>query len=553
MWDSETQQWFHSNHHILQAFGTQPESAAAAQFEEDDAEDGYTHSHIALWLRELRDPAIAEYGENYTVASTEDTQALGVGLGSRACRRRQAAKLALGLAFAIKTRCAAAVVAEYPEVAALLHNLRIEIKPFELIMPRNAGSSQEKTLRPERDPAKLQGEHLSMRLRPMLGGWQSAKLGYINVLPASREKAEKPQQLSVWKPCERRDHPDPLATILETPSSFELQLHLHDDSGKPWKLVMQQCTRRRLVWQHPSGGEESEDRWYSGIIDAIRSAADWISALYPNINSESDMEAGFVALSQDQPTSSNHTVGLCIATKNRLWQLRRALPFNLLHAWPHRRWTKIHLVDCGSTDGSLDWVKSRCGAAIEEGLLRVYTVKDRMPFWHASIAKNTSHMVAGEDILVNVDCDNLIGKGFPEDVVSRMESGCTVLQYEHGDGTCGRIACWRKDFLHIRGYDEDAFPMGAQDIDLRERLRTLHGRSVLQRVPDKRFGQAIPNDLNAKVACCDPLCGGGQVLKWGTMNSLNQRTYKTRREAGQVRRNLEKSQIGVRCQRVRKY
>ena len=38
-----------------------------------------------------------------------------------------------------------------------------------------------------------------------------------------------------------------------------------------------------------------------------------------------------------------------------------------------------------------------------------------MPFWHASVGKNTAHMVADEDILVNVDNDNLIGKGFPED------------------------------------------------------------------------------------------------------------------------------------------
>ena len=55
-----------------------------------------------------------------------------------------------------------------------------------------------------------------------------------------------------------------------------------------------------------------------------------------------------------------------------------------------------------------------------------------------------------------LSCDNLIGKGFPEDVATRMVSGYKVLQYEHSDGTCGRIACWRKDFLDIRGYDEES-------------------------------------------------------------------------------------------------
>ena len=90
----------------------------------------------------------------------------------------------------------------------------------------------------------------------------------------------------------------------------------------------------------------------------------------------------------------------------------------------------MHLVDCGSTDGSLEWVLRRCRAAIEEGVLQVYTVGDRLPFWHASVGKNTAHMVADQDILVNVDSDNLIGKGFPEDVVTRNK----IIIYYHANG-----------------------------------------------------------------------------------------------------------------------
>ena len=245
-----------------------------------------------------------------------------------------------------------------------------------------------------------------------------------------------------------------------------------------------------------------------------------------------------------------------MATKKRLWQLRRALPLNLLHAWPLRSWTRIHLVDCGSTDGSLEWVLRHCRAAIEEGVLQVYTVGDRMPFWHASVGKNTAHMVADEDILVNVDNDNFIGKDFPVDVVTRMDSGYRVLQYEHGTGTCGRIACWRKEFLDIRGYDEDAFPMGAQDTDLVHRLKMLHqheGQQVYQRVKVTEFSRAIPNDLQAKVACCDPqyVDKKNKPMRWGQMDWWNQRFFQVRREGGQVRRNLEKSQIGVRCERAR--
>ena len=81
----------------------------------------------------------------------------------------------------------------------------------------------------------------------MLGDWQSGKLGYINVRPAS---IENPQELSVLRPFERSDDGSLLATIVETPC-LAIEMQVHDggpDSDTPWKLVMQQCNRRMLLW-----------------------------------------------------------------------------------------------------------------------------------------------------------------------------------------------------------------------------------------------------------------------------------------------------------------
>ncbi len=74
------------------------------------------------------------------------------------------------------------------------------------------------------------------------------------------------------------------------------------------------------------------------------------------------------------------------------------------------------IVDFESTDSTLEWVLSHCRIAIEEGLLRVYSADGAMPYWHAPMAKNTVHMLASEDVLVNLDCDNLIGKGVLDNV-----------------------------------------------------------------------------------------------------------------------------------------
>jgi len=166
--------------------------------------------------------------------------------------------------------------------------------------------------------------------------------------------------------------------------------------------------------------------------------------------------------------------------------------------------------------------------AIDAGVLCVYSTAGNMPFWHASVGKNTAHVVASEEILVNVDCDNFIGPNFALDVVNRINNGSTVLQYEDGDGTCGRIAYWRDEFLHVGGYDEDCSPMGAQDIDLRNRLSKLnHSRkSKFQRVGHKDFpSQAIPNSRASKTRFCHPMYAN---VTWGAMNATNVRRFQAR-------------------------
>jgi hypothetical protein len=283
------------------------------------------------------------------------------------------------------------------------------------------------------------------------------------------------------------------------------------------------------------------DTWDGYFLDTVWKAAEWIEDSPRFLHSW--VHEGLPLLKRGVDTTwMPLSVGLCITTMNRLWQLRRALPLNLLHCWPHRRWAKIHVVDFGSSDGTLDFLLHRCRAAIECGLLRVYSA-DSLPFWHASVAKNTAHMVADEDILVNCDGDNLMGPHFPQDVAARFQDGATGLQYQGGTGTCGRIACWRADFDRIRGYDEDCYPMGAQDIDLVYRLEALPG-SNFKRVPSPLHANAIPNTQEQKVVNCSPVYG---QVRWGRMDTINRRVFQWRLDNGQVIRNLDRVQVGVKA------
>ncbi len=73
-----------------------------------------------------------------------------------------------------------------------------------------------------------------------------------------------------------------------------------------------------------------------------------------------------------RPTpQADWSLGLCMTTPNRLWQLRTALPLNILAMWPHRDYCRIHIAVCDSADETLAWITSSCYSAIAAGALRV--------------------------------------------------------------------------------------------------------------------------------------------------------------------------------------
>ncbi|CAK0896301.1 unnamed protein product [Prorocentrum cordatum] len=380
------------------------------------------------------------------------------------------------------------------------------------------------------------GEWPSPLLRPLVREWQSACLGHVVVEAVPDEGGAGGVVVLRASFCGPVDPMGPLGQLTVEGGFVRLEIwRPRRQRGVLW-LDVQESKGRRVAWLDGSG--RSADCWDGCLLDTVRKAARWVEESPHRLTTW--LDEGLSHLRGDtEVTTSQFTVGLCITSMNRLWQLRRALPLNLLQCWPHRQWVRIHVVDFGSSDGTMDFLLNRCRVAMDCDLLRVYRAD--LEFWHASVAKNTAHAVADEDILVNCDGDNLLGPGFPQDVVLRLTTGSTGLQYEGGLGTCGRIACWRSDFDKIRGYDEDCYPMGAQDIDLRDRLEALPNANF-QRVNSTKYCQAIPNSQEDKIVNCAPLYG---QVRWGRMDTINRRMFKWRLQGGQVVRNLHKDQIGV--------
>lgn len=168
----------------------------------------------------------------------------------------------------------------------------------------------------------------------------------------------------------------------------------------------------------------------------------------------------------------NILISYCISIMNRKYQLEKTLIDNLNNL---SEYSEIVIVDFGSTDGLKDYIyKNFSNYIINKKLNYYYT--DKVKYWHASICKNTTHMLAKSKYLVNLDCDNFIGENSDNillDIFEKNGDNIIISQsnYIMGSGNGGRITISKDNFKKLGGYDESFYPMGYQDYDLIERAK----------------------------------------------------------------------------------
>ncbi len=190
------------------------------------------------------------------------------------------------------------------------------------------------------------------------------------------------------------------------------------------------------------------------------------------------------------------SVSFCITCRDRMWQIRETLPKNLKDNYGHSDRVDFVLVDFASCDGLRDWVSGNFEEELKSGYLKYYYTEE-MPQWNVCVAKNTAHMMAGGEIVVNLDCDNFTGPGGgdyvsrkmrifgPDKIVLHMFSG------EWMDGTFGRIAMSKRNFLKVGGYYEDFRKPAYEDTDIVNRLRAMGFKRIKN--SNRRYLNAIPN------------------------------------------------------------
>ena len=200
------------------------------------------------------------------------------------------------------------------------------------------------------------------------------------------------------------------------------------------------------------------------------------------------------------------TLSFCITCKNRLHQIRQTLKQNLDDNKLHSNFIDFVLVDFCSDDGLREWIVGNFQQELSSGLKYYHTIK--LPQWHACVAKNTAHLCAEGDILVNLDCDNFTGiwgGAYVLRVFARYGLKTVIHQFSEivGDGSYGRIAVLSKYFHFVGGYDELSEPMVYQDSDLIKRLVAIG--LIYVNYSDTSYNRAIRNKKEEGISqSCSP-------------------------------------------------
>ncbi len=273
-------------------------------------------------------------------------------------------------------------------------------------------------------------------------------------------------------------------------------------------------------------------------------------------------------------------VAFCTTVFRRSRQFRDALPLNLDLMYPWRdsvSWYVALFQDpAGEGAELLAWVQDTFQDAIAKGLLVLGA--PIMEYWQCPVAKNTAHVFAvavetemstdlNKLMLVNLDCDNLLGPGFVQSVLSCVAHvtntrGLFISWQGKDAGLTGRMCQSAATLMEINGFNESLLPSGSQDVEVKERVVALHeqlyGYKHQRRIRDvTATGGAIPNDPtnlknslgNEKVKFVDPRYAG---MSWGSMNAKSWAICRQQAKSGNLRRNLTKAfeDLGVPCPRV---
>lgn len=224
------------------------------------------------------------------------------------------------------------------------------------------------------------------------------------------------------------------------------------------------------------------------------------------------------------------SVSFCTTYKDRFWQISQTLPKNLKDNRMDKDHVEFVLVDFDPSDSTLkDFIFENFANDIASGYLKYYQT-NKMPYWDFSLAKNTAHYYATNDVVVNLDADNYTGWRGGLYVAHNLAQNRKTFLWQYSgkpDGSYGRISLYKEDFDFLGGYDESLpAPAGYQDTDLIKRAE-----SFLTIIHKNKYNQSIENQHNETIKHTN------KKLSWDEMDAMNKEYSENNIKNGKFRAN----------------
>ncbi|WP_188464759.1 galactosyltransferase-related protein [Marivirga lumbricoides] len=206
---------------------------------------------------------------------------------------------------------------------------------------------------------------------------------------------------------------------------------------------------------------------------------------------------------------------------NRLFHLKNTLEKNIIDNQDYKN-IEFVVINYNSKDHLDVWMKEHMQKYIESGLVKYYKTNEPQSF-HASKAKNLSHLLAEGEIVCNLDGDNFTGKDFAF-YINYMFNKYGENLFLHFTkkpfwGTEGRMALSKNNFLKLGGYDEDLLPIGHEDHDLMNRAKAFGLKYF--KIEIENFLKYLSNTEKEKAENCADGATSFYVLEKGNQEKSN--------------------------------
>ena len=150
---------------------------------------------------------------------------------------------------------------------------------------------------------------------------------------------------------------------------------------------------------------------------------------------------------------------------DRLFHLKETLPANIEDTADIDR--EFIILNYNSKDRMNEYLWNHFQKEIKSGLVKLYHTKDPK-YFNFSHSKNIAAKQATGDIIINIDADNFIVKGFSEWAIEQFQDRNIICRPKTKKipGIGGKLAICKWNLLKLNGYDEDLKGWGFDDVDL---------------------------------------------------------------------------------------